>query len=382
MGTTITTSAISAVTPCGTTSATALERTRFFPRQLIGPDDLTQDQIYFREKLRRHNRMLHGWGVACGVGVRRGQTSCEVIVDPGYILGPFGDEIVIDQSTTFDVCQQSSGQCMGCGGEQLDPWCADVRANCKAGMLYLAVRYQECQARPVRASSCGCGCDDATCQYSRTRDSFTLTLLDALPAGYTSPMTVPGTGAIAPCSPGPISRPCPPCPSSPWVIIADLTVGSDCTVTAIDCFAHRRYVISWGNFYELCNSRQVSALAAAVASTPAGNPGSTPAPTPILAGADMAAVPPAPAASPPIAPANAAAPAPAAPETASTSLPITPAAAAALPPTASAAATKPAPPTPEAVAAPPAVGGPSVRITAPPPRGNVKKETHRRRPKP
>ena len=26
----------------------SLERTRFFPRQLVGPDDLTQDQRYFR----------------------------------------------------------------------------------------------------------------------------------------------------------------------------------------------------------------------------------------------------------------------------------------------------------------------------------------------
>ena len=38
----------------------SLERTRFFPRQLVTPDDLTQDQIYFRDTHRRHNRMLHG----------------------------------------------------------------------------------------------------------------------------------------------------------------------------------------------------------------------------------------------------------------------------------------------------------------------------------
>src|SRR5437016_14212112 len=73
--------------PCDDTPAAALERTRFFPRQLITPDDLTQDQIYFREKSRRHNRMLHGWGVVCGVGVSGKPNECEIVIEPGYILG-------------------------------------------------------------------------------------------------------------------------------------------------------------------------------------------------------------------------------------------------------------------------------------------------------
>ena len=38
-------------TPCEAAPTTGgLERTRFFARQLVTPDDLTQDQIYFREK--------------------------------------------------------------------------------------------------------------------------------------------------------------------------------------------------------------------------------------------------------------------------------------------------------------------------------------------
>lgn len=257
-----------AVTPCDTATPASLERTRFFPRQLIGPDDLTQDQIYFREKLRRHNRMLHGWGVVCGVGVHTGQNSCQVIVEPGYVLGPWGDEIVIDQPTTFDVCKQS-GQGSGCCGEELDPWCSDVRANCSAGTLYLAVRYRECQARPIRAGSCGCGCDDSTCEYSRTRDSFALGVLDALPAPYTTPMLPAAKASLAPCTNN-ITRPCPPCPVSPWVIIADLTVDATCAVSAIDCFAHRRYVITFANEYALCNTQVIQPPPGTTSAQPAG----------------------------------------------------------------------------------------------------------------
>ena len=37
--------------PCSPrTEVGSLERTRFYPRQLVGPEDLTQDQRYFRDK--------------------------------------------------------------------------------------------------------------------------------------------------------------------------------------------------------------------------------------------------------------------------------------------------------------------------------------------
>jgi len=56
---------------CGGTStntcdSTIAELPRYYPRQLITPDDLTLEQNYFRDRMRRHNRLLHGWGVACG----------------------------------------------------------------------------------------------------------------------------------------------------------------------------------------------------------------------------------------------------------------------------------------------------------------------------
>lgn len=242
-----------AISPCDVASTTALERTRFFAGQILGPDDLTQDQTYFREKHRRHNRMLHGWGVVCGACVRRGQTNCEVIVEPGYILGPWGDEIVIDRDVVVDLCRQGAGEQLGCCGESLDPWCNDTRAECREGTLYLAARYAECQARPVRSSKggCGCGCDDDGCEYSRIRDSFAIKVLRELPSSYTDPFSQPPVSAFIPCERG-SARTCPPCPAEPWVILADIIVGPDCQVRAINCFAHRRNVVSFANFFFVC----------------------------------------------------------------------------------------------------------------------------------
>ncbi len=154
---------------CSVCNNVGLERTHFFPRQLVTAPDLTQDQNYFREKLRRHNRLLHGWGVVCGARCKTGPGECEVVIEPGYILGPFGDEILIDREVTVDVCKQDlDGNVAGPCGQPADPWCSNVRVD-RAGSdkLYIAVSYAECQDRPVRVISGGCGCEQEACEYSR-----------------------------------------------------------------------------------------------------------------------------------------------------------------------------------------------------------------------
>src|SRR5215467_13182077 len=83
-----------------------LERVRFFPRQLIGAEDLRLEQEYFRQKLRRHNRFLHGWGVVCGCEVKPAPTAekpWRVRICPGYVLTPQGDEVMIGSEALFDL---------------------------------------------------------------------------------------------------------------------------------------------------------------------------------------------------------------------------------------------------------------------------------------
>lgn len=261
---TTTTAAALAPAPCDAgAERPGLERTRFFPRQLVTPDDLTQDQIYFREKHRRHNRMLHGWGVVCGACVRRGKNPCEVVVDAGYLLGPYGDEIVIPEPVTLDLCKMGVQEQAGCCGAEADPWCSDVRQRCPEGVVYLAVRYAECETRPVRtAGACGCGCDSDPCEYSRIRDSYTFKLLTELPATYPSPFRAPPITVLSPCLRDRTARSCPPCPSEPWVILADIAIGADCRIGTVDCFAHRRYVVTFADFFLTCaGARQTPGVA-------------------------------------------------------------------------------------------------------------------------
>ena len=231
------------------------ERPRYYARQLITPDDLTLEQEYFRTKLRLHNRMLHGWGVVCGAEVcllpksKQNGTNFEpwkVIVKPGYILGPYGDEIVIDCCKEIDVrlkCVTGvTGQpCV----EVVDPWCAEVFEHRDGGIFHIAVRYKEMTTRPVRVHPIGCGCDDTHCEYSRIQDGYEICVLDDCPDSHHNP---PDIDEITE-GPNPT---CPPCPDEPWVVLAEVHVDPDGKITKINNCACRRIVLSFGNFWRTC----------------------------------------------------------------------------------------------------------------------------------
>jgi hypothetical protein len=71
-----------------------LTRPRFFSGKLITPEDLALEQQYFREKLKRHNRSLHGFGIVSGLKVTT--KSGQIIVEPGLALDCEGNELVIE----------------------------------------------------------------------------------------------------------------------------------------------------------------------------------------------------------------------------------------------------------------------------------------------
>lgn len=78
-------------------------RVNFFQGQLLAVDDLTAEQHYVRVRLRRHNRFLHGWGVASGLQVRleRGVDGPSLTIEPGLAIDARGEEIELCKATTL-----------------------------------------------------------------------------------------------------------------------------------------------------------------------------------------------------------------------------------------------------------------------------------------
>jgi hypothetical protein len=123
------------------------ERPRYFFGQVIGVDDLEQEQLYHREKARRHNRFLHGWGIVHGLDVHAStHRPREVTISPGYALDRRGEEIVISESVAVDLSGHAAGT-----------------------TLYVAVRYDERLERPVPTPRGQ--------QYTRVRETFAVEVL-------------------------------------------------------------------------------------------------------------------------------------------------------------------------------------------------------------
>ena len=220
-------------------------RPRYFPRQIITPDELTLEQDYFRSRLRMHNLMLHGWGVVCGARVcpkrkedGTGYLPWTVVVERGYAIGPCGDEIVLDCPRTVDLRTPGISRVTGdpCV-EPVDPWCSDVyEERDENEPFYIAVRYKETRTRPVRVQPVGCGCDDSRCEYSRWCDSYEIAVLRECPTPQVEMHGTNGNGN---------ARPIPACPepaTSPWLGLAEVEVSADGVITRIDNCHCRRLV--------------------------------------------------------------------------------------------------------------------------------------------
>jgi hypothetical protein len=196
---------------CGQSERVGLERVNYFPRQLLTADDMIADQDYFREKMRRHNRYLHGWGVVCGLTVTAAPTEgipWRVKIGAGYALGPYGDEIDVAEAQTLDLAR-----CLSTTAA--DP-CEPAEPGDAVGQrVYVVIKYAECFASPVLAMPAGCGCEESACEYSRIRDGFEICCLTELPPSSKPPL-------ICDLLTHNKLPPCPPCPEDPWVVLAQV----------------------------------------------------------------------------------------------------------------------------------------------------------------
>ena len=211
-----------ALLDCTTSQPESAQRVNYFPRQLLTADDMFADQDYFRLKLQRHNRFMHGWGTVCGLVVTAAPTSASpwlVQISGGYALGPYGDEIFVGESVNLDLST--------CGSSTITNPCepdsqlATGSAPSTGSIIFIAIEYAECMARPVSVTPAGCGCEQTACQSSRIADSFQIQCLTSLPSSYQNSVVCARACA-------PTSRQALPdrlvCPADPWVLLAAVTL--------------------------------------------------------------------------------------------------------------------------------------------------------------
>jgi len=141
-------------------------RNNFFTGKLLLERDFTDEQHYFIDKHRLHNKRLHGWGVVCGLKVKQHPTpGCRdrfVCIEPGLALDCCGREVVVREEECFDIPALPAVVALA------------KAADGKPHELQLCLRYKECGSEPIPVLYDECGCDDARCLPNRILESFEL----------------------------------------------------------------------------------------------------------------------------------------------------------------------------------------------------------------
>ena len=138
-----------------------LERNRYFYGKLLTVRDFEVEQRYHCTKRALLNRLIHGAGVVCGLGVTASDEST-LMIESGMALDYQGREIVLPE-TLFRKLQMLEGQETLSGSKD----------------AYLCLTYAEEDVEPVNATGAEVG---AQRQFDLTREGYRLFLTPEPPA--------------------------------------------------------------------------------------------------------------------------------------------------------------------------------------------------------
>jgi hypothetical protein len=126
-----------------------LKRNNHFSAGMLTAEEFHTDQQYFLEKLRRHNRSLHGFGVVYGLKTKRQGT--QLVVEPGLALDCGGNEIVVEEVVKTELPAEPA----------------------ESSTVYLCLRYAERYTEKL----CGVESDHSGNESSHIEETFELVIL-------------------------------------------------------------------------------------------------------------------------------------------------------------------------------------------------------------
>jgi hypothetical protein len=154
----------------GCAAVPELTRLRYFHGRGLSALDLRREQSFHLEKLRLHNRLVHGWGIVCGLGIEVAAKApcdpCEespdelvLKVHPGAALDCRGNEIIVRH--TREVRVESLL------GEEVVK-----RLKQDAATVYLSICFHEELIDPTRPLLTA-GCEPVpACEYGRVCETY------------------------------------------------------------------------------------------------------------------------------------------------------------------------------------------------------------------
>lgn len=144
-------------------------RNNYFTGKLLVERDFTDEQFYFREKIRQHHQRLHGVGVVCGLDiVAHPNPACRdrmVVLKPGTAIDCCGHDINVIEEEVLVLDDFPAFKALKAAGDDR-----------KDHRLEFCIRYRECPTEEIPVLFDECGCDDTQCAPNRILESFEIDL--------------------------------------------------------------------------------------------------------------------------------------------------------------------------------------------------------------
>lgn len=139
------------------------ERNNYYFGKLMRAQDFQTEQSYFNEKRWLINRMVHGWGVVCGLDVEivsgNGNEKDKIKIEPGLAIDCFGREILVCEPQFIPIIPEASE----CDNNQTQQSEEKKYAVC--------LKFKECKTDSFTVSYGACD-QKEKCQFNHRKDWF------------------------------------------------------------------------------------------------------------------------------------------------------------------------------------------------------------------
>lgn len=147
------------------------KKARYFHGMLMTERDFQDEQKYHIEKRKLVNRMLHGFGVVCGLQIKptTPTASSTIIISRGLALDCYGNEIYVNKDYSLNLDKILNTDPVITAKKAI---CRDETAPPNKDRLYIIIRYNERDTDQVPIYAPGGDCQEKSCENSRNREGF------------------------------------------------------------------------------------------------------------------------------------------------------------------------------------------------------------------
>ena len=217
------------------------ERNNYFYGKRMTARDFQDEQCYFNEKRWLINRMVHGWGVVCGLDVIPTEDNNKVEVTPGLAIDCCGREILVcgDEEDRYVLLNPEEHEC--------DLLLKEEEQQNGDQLIAICLEYDECKREIVNLPSIACD-ETEKHEFNRIRDSWKITPIHIPQEFWDEPFCQQTIGdkekSLHRYLCEKITQGCQHCPECPCIILAVVTVDGNGEFEEIDTCNYRKLVYS------------------------------------------------------------------------------------------------------------------------------------------